>query len=126
MSHQKLIEQRIRYLVATALVLLLLFAVRLIDVQAVNASGIADRAENELTKQSTILAPRGAITDVNGVEFARSVISYRILVDQAIIQYPRELATLAAPILKMDPKYLEEKLIGDRRYVVIVQSAPPE
>ena len=126
MSHQKLIEQRIRYLVATTLVLLLLFAVRLIDVQAVNAAGIANRAENELTKQSTILAPRGAITDVNGIEFARSVVSYRILVDQAIIQYPKELANLAAPILKMDPKFLEEKLIGDRRYVVIVQSARPE
>ena len=126
MTHQKLIEQRIRYLVAIALVFLLLFAVRLIDVQAVNASGIANRAENELTKKSIILAPRGAITDINGIEFARSVSSYRILVDQAIIQYPKELAELAAPILKMDAKYLESKLIGDRRYVVIVQSARPE
>ena len=125
MAYDKLAERRIRYLVAISLVLLVAFAVRLVDVQAVRAAGYANRADNELAKKSIIMAPRGAITDINGVEFARSVISYRILVDQAIIDYPKKLADLAAPILGMESTELLPKLIGDRRYVVISKSVQP-
>ncbi len=125
MSHNSLVEKRIRYVVAISLVLLIAFAVRLIDVQAVRAAGYANRADMELAKRSLIMAPRGAITDINGVEFARSVIAYRTLADQAIIDYPNKLAELAAPILKMDAKELENQLTGTRRYVVISQSEKP-
>ena len=117
--------RRIRYLVAISLVLIVAFAVRLVDVQAVRAAGYANRADAELAKKSIILAPRGAITDINGVEFARSVISYRILVDQAIIDFPKKLAKLAAPILDMKEEELLPQLIGDRRYVVINKSVKP-
>lgn len=120
-----LFEKRIRYLVAVSLVLLVTFSIRLIDVQAVRAAGYANKADLELAKRSIILAPRGSITDVNGVEFARSVTAYRLLVDQAIVDFPGKLATIAAPILKMDKDYLESKLVGDRRYVVISQSVQP-
>lgn len=126
MSHNNLVERRIRFVVAISLVLLVAFAVRLVDVQAVRAAGYANRADMELAKKSLIMAPRGAITDINGVEFARSVIAYRILADQAIIDYPKRLAELAAPILKMDVDALQEQLTGDRRYVVINQSVKPE
>lgn len=125
MSHNNLVERRIRYVVAICIVLLIAFAVRLIDVQAVRAAGYANRADMELSKRSLILAPRGAITDINGVEFARSVIAYRILADQAIVDYPKELAELAAPILKLDVEELEMQLTGTRRYVVISQSEKP-
>lgn len=125
MSHNSLVERRIRYVVAISLVLLVVFAVRLIDVQAVRAAGFANRADMELAKRSLIMAPRGAITDVNGVEFARSVIAYRILADQAIIDYPKKLAEIAAPILDMKANELETQLTGSRRYVVIAQSVKP-
>ncbi|MEY3254460.1 MAG: hypothetical protein RJA01_466, partial [Actinomycetota bacterium] len=125
MSHNSLVERRIRYVVAISLVLLVVFAVRLVDVQAVRAAGFANRADMELAKQSLIMAPRGAITDVNGVEFARSVIAYRILADQAIIDYPKKLAEVAAPILDMTAEDLETQLTGTRRYVVIAQSVKP-
>ncbi|MEY3399681.1 MAG: hypothetical protein RLZZ486_149 [Actinomycetota bacterium] len=125
MTHKSLVERRIRYVVAISLVLLMVFAVRLIDVQAVRAAGFANRADMELAKRSLIMAPRGAITDVNGVEFARSVIAYRVLADQAIIDYPKRLAELAAPILDMDTGKLESQLTGTRRYVVIAQSVKP-
>jgi len=125
MTHKSLVERRIRYVVAISLVLLIVFAVRLIDVQTVRAAGFANRADMELAKRSLIMAPRGAITDVNGVEFARSVIAYRLLADQAIIDYPKRLAKLAAPILDMDASKLESQLTGTRRYVVIAQSVKP-
>jgi cell division protein FtsI (penicillin-binding protein 3) len=126
MNHFSLVERRIRYVVAISLVLLIAFAVRLVDVQAVRAAGYANRADLELAKKSIIMAPRGAITDINGVEFARSVIAYRILADQAIIDYPKKLAELASPILGMSVGSLENLLTGTRRYVVISQSVKPE
>ena len=125
MGHNALVERRIRYVVAISLVLLIAFAVRLIDVQGVRAAGYANRADMELSKRSLIMAPRGAITDINGVEFARSVTAYRILADQAIIDYPKKLAELAAPILDMEADALQELLTGERRYVVISQSVKP-
>lgn len=125
MGHNRVVERRIGYLVAISLVVLLAFAARLVDVQAVRAAGYSNRADLEMTRTTTIMAPRGTITDINGVEFARSVIAYRVLVDQAIVDYPKELARLAAPILDMDPKYLAAKLVGERRYVVIAQSVRP-
>jgi cell division protein FtsI (penicillin-binding protein 3) len=126
MNHYSLVERRIRYVVAISLVLLLAFAVRLVDVQAVRAAGYANRADMELAKKSIIMAPRGAITDINGVEFARSVTAYRILADQAIIDYPKKLAELAAPILGLNSNSLEKQLTGTRRYVVISQSVKPD
>lgn len=125
MTHFSLVERRIRYVVAISLVLLVAFAVRLVDVQAVRAAGYANRADMELAKKSIIMAPRGAITDINGVEFARSVTAYRILADQAIIDYPKKLAEIAAPILDVNQEWLEKELVGDRRYVVISQSVKP-
>jgi len=125
MTHFSLVERRIRYVVAISLVLLVAFAVRLVDVQAVRAAGYANRADMELAKKSIIMAPRGAITDINGVEFARSVSAYRILADQAIIDYPKKLAEVAAPILDLNQEWLEQELTGTRRYVVISQSVKP-
>jgi cell division protein FtsI (penicillin-binding protein 3) len=125
MTHFSLVERRIRYVVAISLVLLVAFAVRLVDVQAVRAAGYANRADMELAKKSIIMAPRGAITDINGVEFARSVTAYRILADQAIIDYPKQLAEIAAPILDLNQDLLEQELTGTRRYVVISQSVRP-
>ena len=126
MNHYSLVEKRIRYVVAISLVLLIAFAVRLVDVQAVRAAGYANRADMELAKKSIIMAPRGAITDINGVEFARSVTAYRILADQAIIDYPKKLAEIAAPVLGMSAEKLEQELTGTRRYVVIAQSVKPD
>ncbi len=125
MTQQNLVERRIRYLIAIVLVLLLAFAVRLIDVQAVNAKGYATRATNELTESTILLAPRGAITDVNGVEYARSVVSYKVFLDQLIITDAKTLARLAAPILGMDAKALESTMMGTRRYVLVAQSVKP-
>lgn len=52
MPHEMLSLRRIRYLVAISLVLIVAFAVRLVDVQAVRAAGYANRADAELAKKS--------------------------------------------------------------------------
>jgi cell division protein FtsI (penicillin-binding protein 3) len=59
LTHQQLVQERIRKIVAFALVVLLLFALRLIDLQAIRASGYVDRAQNELTKSGNLTCTAG-------------------------------------------------------------------
>jgi len=124
-TDRSLIEKRIHLLVALSFLLFLIFSIRLVDVQALRSSNLMVKASNELQKTSLIPAPRGAITDINGVDLARSVLSYRIVVDQLLIYDPKEVAKLTAPILNMDKKFLEERLTGERRYVVIANRVRP-
>ena len=67
MNHQQLVQDRIRKIVAIAIVIFLLFGLRLIEIQAIRAKGYVERAGNELSKSATLLAPRGGIYDINGV-----------------------------------------------------------
>ena len=125
LTQQRIVHERIRKLVAIAIVILLLFALRLIDLQAVRASGFVERAENELTKSGTLLAPRGTIYDVNGVELARSVSAINIAVDQTVVNDPQTAANLVAPILGMTPAELLPQLTGSKRYVLIAKDVTP-
>jgi cell division protein FtsI (penicillin-binding protein 3) len=124
-SQHQIVNERIRKLVAIAIVILLLFALRLIDLQAVRASGFVERAENELTKSGTLLAPRGTIYDVNGIELARSVSAINIAVDQTVVNDPQTAANLVAPILGMTPAELLPQLTGSKRYVLIAKDVTP-
>jgi cell division protein FtsI (penicillin-binding protein 3) len=103
----------------------MLFSLRLIDLQAVRAAGFVERAQNELTKSGTLLAPRGTIYDINGIELARSVSAINIAVDQLLINDPQTAANLVAPILGLTPEQLEPELTGVRRYVLIAKDVAP-
>ena len=54
-----------------------------------------------MEKVKTLQAPRGDITDINGVPFARSVAATSIVVDQTQILNPAKVAAFVAPILNM-------------------------
>ena len=125
LTQQQLVHDRIRKVVAIALVILMLFSLRLIDLQAVRAAGFVERAQNELTKSGTLLAPRGTIYDINGIELATSVSAINIAVDQLLINDPQTAANLVAPILVLTPEQLEPQLTGVRRYVLIAKDVAP-
>jgi cell division protein FtsI (penicillin-binding protein 3) len=124
-TQQQLVQDRIRKVVAIALVILMLFSLRLIDLQAVRAAGFVERAQDELTKSGTLLAPRGTIYDKNGIELARSVSAINIAVDQLLINDPQTAANLVAPILGVDKELLLPQLTGERRYVLIAKDVAP-
>lgn len=125
LTQQQLVQDRIRKVVAIALVILMLFSLRLIDLQAIRAAGFVERAQDELTKSGTLLAPRGTIYDINGVELARSVSAINIAVDQLLINDPQTAAALVAPILEMSTEELLPQITGVRRYVVIAKDVAP-
>jgi cell division protein FtsI (penicillin-binding protein 3) len=101
MADFSLSRSRIGVLLFSVLFILGLLAFRLIDIQAVQAHTYALRAANEMSTISTMPARRGAITDINGVEFARSVSAINVVVDQTLIADPAKFAEIAAPILSM-------------------------
>jgi cell division protein FtsI (penicillin-binding protein 3) len=72
-----------------------------------------------------LLAPRGTITDINGVELARSVAAINIIVDQVQISDPAKIATFVAPYLSMKASELLPLLDGKKRYQIIAKQVEP-
>jgi len=126
LNQQLIVQDRIRKIVAIAIVIFLLFGLRLIEIQAIRASGYVKKAEVELSKSATLLAPRGTIYDINGVELARSISAMNIAVDQTVVNDPAAAAKVVAPILNMTPSQLQPDLTGERRYVLIAKDITPE
>ena len=118
-------QRRITRLMVFFLVALTGLVIRLFDVQAVNAGDYKSLTENELYRVSNLLAPRGEITDIKGIPFARSVSAINVVVDQQMIVNPEKTAEIAAPILKMSTKDVLSRIVGDKRWYLVVRNATP-
>jgi cell division protein FtsI (penicillin-binding protein 3) len=121
----ELFGKRIRFMVVGFVFVFLIFGVRLVDVQAVQASGYAKRAANEMVSKSIWLAPRGTITDINGIVLARSEAAKNIVVDQTMIADPATTAQVTAAALEIPVASLQILLTGTKRYQVIVNGVAP-
>jgi len=106
-------------------VIMFLFGLRLVQVQALQANNYRERAVNEMEKVKTLQAPRGDITDINGVPFARSVAATSIVVDQTQILNPAKVAAFVAPILNMSVSDVQTALTGKRKWNMVAENAKP-
>ncbi|MFD4544128.1 peptidoglycan D,D-transpeptidase FtsI family protein [Streptomyces bauhiniae] len=106
-------------LVGLALALVLTaFTVRLLQVQAVDASTYSAKAEQNRYVAHVLTAERGGITDRNGVALAVSEDAYDITADPMMFNSeqlkisdgPEQAAALLAPILGQDQEALVKKL----------------
>ncbi|WP_240123198.1 penicillin-binding protein 2, partial [Streptomyces sp. MUM 136J] len=125
-------------MVGLALTLVMLaFIVRLLQVQAVDASTYAAKAEQNRYVVHTLAAERGGITDRNGVALATSVDAYDITADPTMFTReqleigdgPEQAAALLAPILGRSQSDIAAKLRPkDRnlRYVRLALSRTPQ
>jgi cell division protein FtsI (penicillin-binding protein 3) len=104
----------------------LLFTGRLVHVQAAQAQLYADRADAQRTTTETVPAPRGSITDRNGVALAASIPAYDISADQTLIVDTAATARTLGQLLDLDTEWLRDRLDGDRRYVALAQRVPPD
>ena len=106
-------------------VIMFLFGLRLVQVQALQANDYRSRAVNEMEKVKTLEAPRGEITDINGVPFARSVVATSIVVDQTQILNPAKVAAFVAPILNLSVSEVQTALTGKRKWSMVAAHAKP-
>ncbi|WNO64375.1 penicillin-binding transpeptidase domain-containing protein [Streptomyces sp. NBC_01724] len=123
-------------LVSLALTLVMLaFVVRLLQVQAVDASAYAAKAEENRYLEYTISAERGEITDRSGIALAISVDAYDITADPKMFtpedskapDAPQQAAALLAPILGVDAGELTKKLSKPKsRYAVLARRQTPQ
>ena len=125
MGNFSLTHNRIRALIFMTAVIMFLFGLRLVQVQALQANDYRSRAVNEMAKVKTLQAPRGDITDINGVPFARSVAATSIVVDQTQILNPAKVAAFVAPILNMSVSEIQTALTGKRKWNMVAENAKP-
>ncbi|MYS88090.1 Peptidoglycan synthase FtsI precursor [Streptomyces chartreusis NRRL 3882] len=125
-------------LVGLALTLVLIaFVVRLFQVQAVDASTYAAKAEQNRYVGQVLAADRGEITDRSGVALATSEDAYDITADPTMFapdklkigDGPEQAAALLAPILGQEQETLVEKLRPKNkalRYVKLASRQTPQ
>lgn len=125
MGNFSLAHGRIRVLIIGALIFLMAFGLRLVQIQAVQASSYQNRANNEMSFTRTLPAPRGEITDIHGAPFARSVAATNIVVDQVLITNPARVAAFVAPILGLSIAEVENSISGSKRWSMVYKNAKP-
>ncbi|MFF3330802.1 peptidoglycan D,D-transpeptidase FtsI family protein [Streptomyces sp. NPDC002888] len=122
-------------LVGLALALVMIaFVVRLLQVQAVDASTYAAKAERNRYVGYVLAAERGGITDRSGVALATSVDAYDITADPTMFTSkqlkvgdgPEQAAALLAPILGQDQETLITKLKAKGQYVMLARRQTPQ
>ena len=118
-------KSRIKILIIGVFMIFVLLALQLVRVQVIQASEYQSKAANEMELTRTTPAPRGEITDINGVAFARSVSAITIVVDQTQITEPARVANFVAPILGLPVHEVQENITGTRRYSIVLKNGRP-
>uniref|UniRef100_UPI0004C5C4DD peptidoglycan D,D-transpeptidase FtsI family protein n=2 Tax=Streptomyces griseus TaxID=1911 RepID=UPI0004C5C4DD len=126
---------RLRLISLGLTLVMLVFVVRLLQVQAVDASAYAAKADKYRFQEYTLSAERGEITDRNGIALATSVDAYDITADPKLFtpeesrrrDAPEQAAALLAPILGKDPAELAKKLRTPKsRYTLLARKQTPQ
>ncbi|WP_306459441.1 peptidoglycan D,D-transpeptidase FtsI family protein [Streptomyces sp. TLI_55] len=125
---------RLRMVSLGLTLVLIAFAVRLLQVQAVDASTYAAKAEQNRYVGYTLTAERGQITDRAGVALATSVDAYDITADPTLFKRkqlkiddgPEQAAALLAPILGQEQAELTRKLRAKGQYVKLAGRQTPQ
>ncbi len=125
MGDLTLSQSRIKVLAFAFIVVLSLLSLQLFRVQIIEAANYKIRALDEMETTRTIQAPRGDITDVNGVAFARSVSAISIVVDQTQISNPAKTAAFVAPILGLPVEDVQASITGTRKYSMVLRNGRP-
>ncbi|MEV1021462.1 penicillin-binding transpeptidase domain-containing protein [Streptomyces sp. NPDC050264] len=126
---------RLRMVSLGLTLVLMVFVVRLLQVQGVDASAYAAKAELNRYVSHTIAAERGGITDRSGVALAASVDAYDITADPTMFtekitkvkDAPEQAAALLSPIVGIDADALAKKLETKKtRYVRLAARQTPQ
>ncbi len=120
------------------LALLLVLAGRLVQLQAVSGTAYAATAEKQRRVATTLVAPRGAITDRTGRAIALSVDGRAVSANPRAIRSatcqpgaeapctPRAIATALSPVLGVPLADLVERLERDAAFVYLARDLDPE
>ncbi|MFH8747027.1 penicillin-binding transpeptidase domain-containing protein [Streptomyces rimosus] len=126
---------RLRMVSLALTLIMLIFVIRLFQVQAVDAGAYAAKANVNRYVPVKLAAERGAITDRDGVDLATTVDAYDITADPSLLapdkikikDAPQQAAGLLAPILGEGRAVLAKKLATPgSRYVRLARQRTPQ
>ncbi|MER5308098.1 penicillin-binding protein 2 [Streptomyces sp. NPDC002773] len=126
---------RLRLISLGLTLVMVAFVVRLLQVQAVDASAYAAKADKYRFQEYTLSAERGEITDRNGIALAASVDAYDITADPKLFtpeeskvpDAPEQAAALLAPLLGKEPAEIAKKLRTPKsRYTLLARKQTPQ
>jgi cell division protein FtsI (penicillin-binding protein 3) len=93
------LDRRIGWIFVGFLILLTIAVLRAVDLGVLRAGSLQQAAVSQQITQDTIPAPRGLITDRNGVELAISESADDVIADDFLIKNPLSAAQKLAPLL---------------------------
>ncbi|WP_335973830.1 peptidoglycan D,D-transpeptidase FtsI family protein [Streptomyces sp. CA2R106] len=129
------VRPRLRLVGVVLTLVMSVFVVRLLQVQAVDASAYAAKAAVNRWVTHEVTADRGTITDRSGVDLATTVDAFDITADpylftpaQAKVKdAPQQAAQLLAPIVGGDATKIAQQLATPKsRYQIIAQQQSPQ
>ncbi len=113
-------------LILVSSLVLMIFAARLVDLQAVQGSELAAAALDQRLVTVKLPAERGSILDASGAPLAITVGAKNVTADQTMVTDPAVVAQALSPILGADADILAKRLTGDRRFMYLAKEVTPE
>ncbi len=127
-ANRQLIHQRLRRFRLPVLLIFLILAARLWQLQIIQGSEYARRAERNRVRKIELVAPRGTISDRNGIPLVENRLSFNVLLYRESVKDLTETARFLVEKLGIKPEDLEAKLrrannTGLYRPVVVKEDA---
>ena len=120
------VRQRHQRFTAGFLAVVMLFAVRLVQIQVIDGSRLAEQSASRRLATVTLPALRGSITDSSGVPLATSVMARTITTDQTKVVDPAGTAKSLARIVGLPARTLQDRLTGEKRYNIVATRVTPD
>lgn len=118
-------SRRVRVVALIVFFVLSLFAGRLVQLQAIDATAYAATAQQERLRTVVVPATRGTITDANGVALATTVDAFDVTADQTQVTDPAAEARQLDPLLAEDFTTLRDRLSGDAQFSYVSRQVSP-
>ncbi len=124
---QTMTHKRLRACLVVVLAVLVMFGLRLFQIQGIDSQAFAAKAVADGTDTVVVPAPRGSITDRNGIDLAANVEGITLTADPTMTtaDAPQIAAVLTGVFDDLDYFDVVDKLRTPKsRYVVLVKQAP--
>jgi cell division protein FtsI (penicillin-binding protein 3) len=118
------VQRRVGAIFGAFLVLLVVAAGRTVYLGVLRGSALRRAASDEQLSNETVTAPRGTITDRNGVDLAVSEPAQDISADPYLIKDPLETAQRLAPLLGQSQSSLLTEISERRGFVYLARALP--
>jgi cell division protein FtsI (penicillin-binding protein 3) len=118
------VQRRVGVIFGLFLVLLVVAAGRTVYLGVLRGDTLRKAASDEQLSYETVVAPRGTITDRNGVDLAVSEPAQDISADPYLIKYPLAVAHELAPLLGQTQSSLLTELSERRGFVYLARGLP--